>query len=61
MIFTVSAYRSVKLKEREKRDKYLDLARELEILWNKKVMVIPITIFSLDTVTKQLVQKEDEL
>ena len=31
----------VKIKEIEKRDKYLDLARELKMLWNMKVTVIP--------------------
>ena len=30
------------MKEKEKREKYQDLARELQVLWNKKVSVIPI-------------------
>ena len=34
----------VKLKEGEKRDNYLDLARELKKLWNMKVTIIPIVI-----------------
>ena len=34
----------MKLKECEKRDKYLDLARELKKLWNTKVIIIPIVI-----------------
>ena len=41
-----------KLKEREKRDKYLDLVREQKKLWNMKVTVIPIVIGALGTVTK---------
>ena len=46
----------VKLKESEKKDKYLHLARELKNLWNMKVTVIPIVIGALVTVTKSLVQ-----
>ena len=34
----------IKLKECEKKDKYLDLARELKKLWNIKVTIIPIVI-----------------
>ena len=37
----------VKLKENEKKDKYLDLARELKKQWNMKVTVIPIVIGTL--------------
>ena len=37
-----------------KREKYQDLARELQVLWNKKVSVIPIVIGALGTVTKTL-------
>ena len=44
----------VKLKESEKRDKYLDLARGLKKLWNMKVTVIPIVTCALGTVTKRL-------
>ena len=32
----------MKIKENEKRDEYLDLARELKKLWNMKMTVIPI-------------------
>ena len=44
------------MKESEKNDKYLDLARELKKQWNMKVTVIPIVIGALGTVTKGLVQ-----
>ena len=54
--FAVSADYRVKLKECEKRDKYLHLARELKKLWNMKVMIIPIVIGALGTVTKGLIQ-----
>ena len=47
----------VKLKEGEKRDKYLDLAKELKKkLWNIKVTVIPIVIGAPGAVTKELVK-----
>ena len=55
MDFAVPAELRVKLSESEKRDKYPDLARELKKLWNMKVMVIPIVIGALGTVTKELV------
>ena len=46
----------VKLKENEKKDKYLDLARELKKTWNMKVTFIPIVIGALGTVTKGLLK-----
>ena len=49
------------LKESEKKDKYLDLTSELKKLWNMKVMVIPIVIAALGTVTKGLVQGLENL
>ena len=45
----------VKLKESEKKDKYHDLAMELQKLWNVKVTIIPIVIGAVDTVTKGLI------
>ena len=45
--FAVPADNRVKLKRSEKRDKYLDLARELKKLWNMKVTMIPIVIDAL--------------
>ena len=56
MDFAVPADHRVKLKESEKNDKYLDLARELKKLWKMKVTIIPIVIGALGTVTKGLVQ-----
>ena len=56
MDFAVHADHRVKLKECKKRDKYIDLARELKKLWNVKVTFIPIVIGALATVTKGLVQ-----
>ena len=50
--FAVPADHWAKLKENEKKDKYLDLARELKKLWNMKVTIIPIVIYALGTVAK---------
>ena len=44
----------MKIKENEKRDKYLDLARELKKVWNMIVMVISVVIHMLGTVPKGL-------
>ena len=57
----VPANYRVKLKESEKRDRYLDLAGELKKQWNMKVMVISIVIGVLSTVTKGLVQELEDL
>ena len=46
----VPADHRVKLKEKEKMDKYLDLARELKKLWNMRVKVRPIVVGALGTV-----------
>ena len=59
--FAVPADHRVKLKECEKRDKYLNLTRELKKLWNMKVTIIPIVIGALGTVTKGLVQGLEDL
>ena len=47
----------MKSKENEKRDKYLDLTRELKKLWILKKTVVPVVIGALGTVTKRLVQE----
>ena len=51
MDFAILADRRVKLKVSEKREKYMDLARELKILWNMKVTVIPVVVGPHGTVT----------
>ena len=61
MDFAVPADRRVKLKETKKKNKHLDLAWELNKLWNMKVIFIPIVIGALDTVTKGLVQGLEDL
>ena len=42
--FAVPTDHRINLKESEKKDKYLDLARELKKLWNMKVTIVPIVI-----------------
>ena len=61
MDYAVPADHRVKLKECQKRDKYLDTARELKQLWNMKVTIIPIVIGTLGTVTKGLVKGLEDL
>ena len=51
VVFPVLANHRVKMKESEKKNKNLDLTRELrKKLWNVKVMIIPIKISALGTV-----------
>ena len=59
--FAVPADHRIKMKECEKRDKYLDLARELKKIWNMKVTVIPIVIGAFGTVTKGLLKDLEDL
>ena len=62
MNFAVSADRRVNFKESEKRDRYLNLARELKkIYWNMKVTVIPIVIGALGTITKGLIKRLEDV
>ena len=59
--FAVPADYRIKLKECEKRDKYLDLVRESKKLWNMKVTIIPIVIGAFGTVTKELLKGREDL
>ena len=52
--FAVYSDNRVKLKESEKKDKLIKL-------WNIRVMVIPIVIGALGTITKGLVQGQEHL
>ena len=56
MDFAVSADHRINLKESEKEDNYLDLARKLKKQWNMKVTIIPIVIGAPGTVTKGLIK-----
>ena len=57
----VSADHRINLKESEKKDKYLDLARELKKLWNMKVTIMPIVIGALGTIPKGLLKGLEDL
>ena len=59
--FAVPADHRINLKESEKKDKYLDLARELKNLWNTKVTIVPIVIGALGTITKGLLKGLEDL
>ena len=59
--FAVPVDHRIKLKECEKRDKYLDLARELKKLRNIKVTIISIVIGDFGTVTKRLLKGLEDL
>ena len=59
--FTVPADHRIKLKESKKKDKYLDLARELKKLWNMQVTIIPIVIGAFGTIIKGLLKGLEDL
>ena len=61
MDFAVPVDHRVKLKENEKKDKYLDLAREFKKLWNMKVTMIRIVIGALGTINKGVMQGLNDL
>ncbi len=59
--FAVPTDHRIKLKECEKKNKYIDSARELKKLWNMKVTIIPIVIGAFGTVTKGLLKGLEDL
>ena len=59
--FAVPADHRINLKEWEKKDKYLNLARELKKLWNMKMTIVPIVIGALGTITKGLLKGLEDL
>ena len=61
VVFAVPADHKINLKESEKKDKYLDLARELKKLWNMKVTIVPIVIGASGTITKRLLKGLEDL
>ena len=50
-----------KNKSNERRNKFLDLARELKKLCNMKVTVVPIVIGALGTICKGLLRRLEDL
>ena len=61
MLILLSQLTAVKIKEGKKIDKYLDLARELNMLCNMRVIVIPVVVDALGTVPKGLESRLEEL
>ena len=59
--FAVPADHRINLKESGKKDKYLNLAWELKKLWNMKVMIVPIVIGALGTITKGYLKGPEDL
>ena len=59
--FAFPADHKIKLKEWEKKDKLLDLPRELKKPWNMQVTIIPIVIGALGTVNKGLLKGLEDL
>ena len=59
--FAVPVDHRINLKESEKKDKYLDLARELKKLRNMKVTIVLIVIGALGTITKGLLKGLEDL
>ena len=59
--FAVPVDHRIKLRECEKKDKYLDPARELKKIWNMKVTIIPLVIRAYVTVTKGLLKGLENL
>ena len=42
--FTVPGYSRIEKKEKDKIEKYQDLGRELQKIWNVKVKIIPLVV-----------------
>ena len=60
MDYAVPADHRIKLKESEKKDKYLNLTRELKKLWNMKVTIILIGIDVFGIVTRGLLNGPED-
>ena len=61
MDFAVLADDRVKLKESETRNIFVDLAREIKIIMNIKVTMIPIIIGALGAIPKGLAKGLEDL
>ena len=61
MDITIPAHHRIKPKECEKKNKYIDLARDLKKLWNMKMTIIPIGIEAFGTVIKGLLKGLEDL
>ena len=59
--FAVPADHRINLKECAKKDEYLDLARELKKLWNRKMTIVPIVIGAFGTINKGLLKGLEDM
>ena len=60
--FAIPAYDTrIDQKDREKVEKYQDLKRELQKLWNMSVKVVPIVFWALGTPPKDIKKRVKEL
>ena len=59
--FTVPADHRINMKEYEKKDKYVDLARDLKKLLNMKVTIVSIVIGAFGIITKGLLKGQEDL
>ena len=55
--FAVQVDHRIKLKEYDKKNRYLDLARELKKIWNIKITTIPNVIGAFGTITKGIIKR----
>ena len=51
--FAVPGDSTIEEKEKDKIEKYQDLGRELQKIWNVKVKIIPLVVGSLGAISKQ--------
>ena len=51
--FAVLGYSRIEDKEKDKTEKYQDLGRDLQKIWNVKVKIIPLVVGSLGAIPKQ--------
>ena len=59
--FAVPGDSRIKEKEKEKIEKYQDLRRELQKIWNVKVKIIPLVVSSLGAIPKQFGNRLKEI
>ena len=59
--FAVPADHRIKLEKCDKKDQYIDIARELKKLWNMKGTIVPIMIGAFRTITGRLLKGLEDL
>ena len=59
--FAVPGDSRIEEKEKDKIEKYQDLGRELQKIWNVKVKIIPLVLGSLGTIPKQFSNRLKEI